>query len=129
MLDYHGVVYACHCGKHLVENEVNRMARATIKLKRPITDFELDIDENSVDFLWIPCSERLPEEDDYRPCYEYDDGVVWWVNDIGQMGLGWYYSSTGTWAYYDGINGCEKRVGNVIAWMPLPEPYREDGAE
>ena len=78
---------------------------------------------------WIPCSERLPEEDDYRSCYEYDDGVVWWVNDIGQMGLGWYYSSTGTWAYYDEINGCEKRVGNVIAWTQLPEPYEERGTD
>ena len=26
---------------------------------------------------WIPVTERLPEEDDYRPCYGYDDGAVW----------------------------------------------------
>lgn len=78
---------------------------------------------------WIPVTERLPGEDDYRPCYGYEDGAVWWVNDIGQMGLGWYYHSTGKWAYYDESDGCDKYVGNVVAWMPLPEPYREDGNE
>lgn len=73
---------------------------------------------------WIPVTERLPGEDDYRPCYGYEDGAVWWVNDIGQMGLGWYYPSTGKWAYYDESDGCDKCVGNVVAWMPLPEPAR-----
>ena len=74
---------------------------------------------------WIPVSERLPEEDDYRSCYGYEDGAVWWVNDAGLMGLGWYYTSTRTWAYYDEISACDKRVGNVVAWMPLPEPHQE----
>lgn len=70
---------------------------------------------------WIPCSERLPEEDDYRTCYGYEDGAVWWRNDTGLMGLGWYYPSTGNWAYYDESDRCEKGVGNVVEWMPLPK--------
>ena len=75
---------------------------------------------------WIPCSERLPEEDDYRPCYGHDDGVVWWVNDMGIIGLGWYYNSTGQWAYYDEITHSEQSVGKVLAWMPLPHAYKGD---
>ena len=71
---------------------------------------------------WIPVTESLPREDDYRPCYGYEDGAVWWRNDMGLMGLGWYYPSTGMWAYYDELERCDKGVGNVVAWMPLPEP-------
>lgn len=58
---------------------------------------------------WIPCSERLPEEslnsvigwDEYRkrPCF---------VQYIG-----------GRWAL-----GNDSDVVNIIAWRPLPEPYR-----
>ncbi len=75
---------------------------------------------------WIPVTERLPEDDDYRPCYGYDDGAVWWLNDIGMMGLGWYYTSTENWAFYDEITHVEGIVGNVIAWRPLPESFREE---
>ena len=74
---------------------------------------------------WIPVTERYPEENDYRPCYGYEDGAVWWRNDTGLMGLGWYYPSTDKWAYYDELDRCEKCVGNVVEWMPLPEPYKE----
>ena len=75
---------------------------------------------------WIPVTERLPEEDDYRPCYGYDDGAVWWLNDIGMMGLGWYYASTEKWAFYDEITHVEGIVGNVVAWRPIHEPYTEE---
>ena len=75
---------------------------------------------------WVSVTERLPKEDDYKPCYGYDDGAVWWLNDIGMMGLGWYYTSTENWAFYDEITHVEGIVGNVIAWRPLPEPFQEE---
>lgn len=75
---------------------------------------------------WVSVTERLPKEDDYKPCYGYDDGAVWWLNDIGMMGLGWYYTSTENWAFYDEITHVEGIVGNVIAWRPLPESFREE---
>ena len=77
---------------------------------------------------WISVTERLPKEDDYKPCYGYDDGAVWWINDIGMIGLGWYYTSTENWAFYDEITHIEGIVGNVIAWRPLPESFREEEA-
>lgn len=71
---------------------------------------------------WIPCSERLPEND--------DDVLVWYryrmmrgvniVGSKGMHGIGYYYKPTGSWLIYDGF-GLDQ---NVIAWMPLPEPWK-----
>ena len=70
---------------------------------------------------WIPCSERLPEEDgQYLITVKYVH-----VDDYEDI-----YSEHGEWA--DGkwdmftFGHCGK-VENIIAWMPLPEPYREEG--
>ena len=56
---------------------------------------------------WIPCSERLPEENMLTICQ----------NNAGAMMIGKYDIEFG-WifpAYFDG----------TVAWMPLPELYRE----
>jgi len=71
---------------------------------------------------WIPVSERLPEEDDYKSCIECLDGAVWYFTENGTMGLGYYYKSTKEWSTTDDL----KTDGKVVAWMPLPEPYHED---
>ncbi len=66
---------------------------------------------------WIPCEERMPEitiEDRHS-----EDVLVvlkWWDADITYE-VGWYNAS-GRWNY-----DCENC--KVIAWRPLPEPYRE----
>ncbi len=68
---------------------------------------------------WIPCSERLPEEDeDVLVCTE--DGIIEkayhtlkeWCEDE------WEWFIFGTLGYSYALNDYE-----VIAWMPLPEPY------
>lgn len=54
---------------------------------------------------WIPCSERLPEEDgDYLVTIGFDD-VAWAGVDIGSFSEG------------------EFNFTNVSAWQPLPEVY------
>lgn len=66
---------------------------------------------------WIPCSERLPEEDGQYTVtvkYEHVDGY----EDV--------YSEHGEWVdgHWDAGYGHCGRVEKVLAWMPLPEPYK-----
>ena len=59
---------------------------------------------------WIPCSERLPEDGENVFVYMFGDSpYIAWIND-------------GLWETDD--FACEKEE-NPVAWMPLPEPYRE----
>lgn len=65
---------------------------------------------------WIPCSERLPEAE-----YGESDCVLVTL----ESGIvGYLYFDGGCWCYADGrVYG--HRINPVIAWMPLPEPYKE----
>ena len=60
---------------------------------------------------WIPCSERLPSEKGWYLI------TVQGMNRFADMV---YYYGNSEWAE---ISSKQK----VIAWMPLPKPYREDG--
>lgn len=63
---------------------------------------------------WIPCSERLPEEDGFylATC----DGEIC-GKDGSFTGLAEY--ENGKWVDDEDDYQC------VLAWMPLPEPYTE----
>ena len=68
---------------------------------------------------WIPVDERLPEiKMDYEECYLVTDGRFCWMA---------YYTSEKEWFFADCTN-CKNKIDwtDVIAWMPLPEPYKED---
>ena len=73
---------------------------------------------------WIPCSERLPEDEtDYLCCYEY--------TEIGGTHEGEKFKDYGVF-YYDGYKWIKcwetinKKNIQVVAWQPLPEPYEEE---
>lgn len=81
---------------------------------------------------WIPCSERLPEEDtevliSYR--YKEGEGDTDHVNiDITSYGTvcfgGRKIHTLKEWRQpFDYFHANYE----VIAWMPLPEPYRKEG--
>lgn len=62
---------------------------------------------------WIPCKTALPEKGQYILC-QCRAGIM----DVLRLtdDNGWYKDSTHIYMH-----------GFVLAWMPLPEPYREDG--
>lgn len=61
---------------------------------------------------WIPCSERVPETEDKVLCQTVTK------KGISNFVIGYYMKESNYWAC--GMNS------NVIAWMPLPEPYKEE---
>ena len=72
---------------------------------------------------WILCSERLPkrEKEKYWVCT--DTGYQCecrWTNDVYGLGT----NDDWSWKIFD-----IPQYSKVVAWMPLPEPYREDGRE
>ena len=62
---------------------------------------------------WIPCSERLPENGEKVLCQT--------ITKKGQINM--------VIGFYDFERWCCGMNSNVIAWMPLPEAYREDGGK
>lgn len=59
---------------------------------------------------WISCSERLPEENIHVLCQFYMGGMAE------------CYHAHGMWHIVGGLRiSCDE----VVAWMPLPEPYKE----
>ena len=65
---------------------------------------------------WIPVSERLPEK---------HKDVITTVKYSGFMGMYGRWLKTAFIDDYGEWNG-ECIGGEVIAWIPLPEPYKED---
>ena len=65
---------------------------------------------------WIPVSERLPEKEDLS-----DDGFVLVQEGQGAMFKGRYDVDMSTW--YDDVG--LTFYNGVIAWQPLPQPYKE----
>lgn len=96
-----------HAGKAVIKDK-NLLSEAMEKLAR----YE-DAEEKDRLGQWIPCSERLPEDNtDVIVCFY--SGIVtemrYWGNGIFQ--------------------GTFKRTAEtIVAWMPLPEPYKERADE
>lgn len=63
---------------------------------------------------WIPCSERLPE-DEKTKLVTLSDGKV----------EGAFWNERNWWCMGDSIN-LETRTEDVVAWMELPAPYNAD---
>ena len=72
----------------------------------------------SADAKWIPCSERLPDNKTY---------VLTTIQVSGRQPharSGFYHDG-----FFHNDNGDTWKATDreVRAWMPLPDPYREDG--
>lgn len=78
------------------------------------TAFKFDVVDAPSANMWIPVTERLPEDeqnvlvtykttDKIHPCQYHDDG------------------SRNPWYSY--IDQCRAHMNVVLAWMPMPEPW------
>jgi hypothetical protein len=70
---------------------------------------------------WIPCEERLPklEGEEYLVCKE--NGTL--------MLLMWTKKGWNTCKEFNGTYFTKCEIKDVIAWQPLPQPYKKEGAE
>ena len=64
---------------------------------------------------WIPCSERLPEDDSI--CIV----TVEYPNNEIAVDYGWFDRKSVCWF----VGTQEFRTSNILAWQPLPEQFKE----
>ena len=95
-------------GAYLSKNNISKIVELLL------ADLEQDEKENG----WIPVSEGLPEE-----C----ENVLTSVKFTGCLGRYGTFQKIGHIDYYGNWRG-DCIGGEVIAWMPLPESYKEDKA-
>ena len=72
---------------------------------------------------WIPCSERLPENDNYilLSFANFSLPLVGRYDSDGEIGGAFYIGDC------DGEDTCVANNLFVNAWQPLPEPYQTKG--
>ena len=100
---------------------------ATVKFSKE--DIQESVNEKMKDIVverkkgkWIPCSERLPKADEYN-----GDVAKYYLvqNEYGDMLVARYTHSD----YWKQIYQLKPISDEIVAWMPLPEPYREERTE
>ena len=64
---------------------------------------------------WIPCSERLPE----------DEQEILFSTKTGRVHSGRYHDDHSANQWFSHRDRCRAWNNVVNAWMPLPEPYKE----
>lgn len=69
--------------------------------------------------LWIPVSERLPDDTTYENVL-----VVVYCTKSGTVDVGWYEAFFKKWWR---LEPDEETREEVIAWMPLPAPLKSEG--
>ena len=105
-----------HCGKAVIKDK-NKLSEAMEKLAK----LE-DAEDMNVLRRWIPISERLPDK--YMKCFvtvnkkypPHGFTDVFVMEDT-------YFECEGEFNWQSKFEGMD---WNIVAWMPLPEPYKED---
>lgn len=99
--------------------------------KEPRNDMDkttIDACKGAIELLeqtgWIPVSERLPETDGvYIVTRRLFDKQV--DTEPYYMVDACYFDGSNTWHNDNRINHSRHLLEDIIAWMPLSEPYRE----
>ena len=105
-----------HAGKAVIKDK-NKLSEAMEKLAR----YE-DAEEKDRLGQWIPCSEKLPEDESY---------ILVSFENATMLDIARYEENDEGGTFYPGDD--EKSYSSygifVNAWMLLPEPYREEQHE
>ena len=81
------------------------------KVKKIVQEVEEEYNDG-----WIACSERLPEDDSI--CIV----TVEYPNNETVVDYGWFDRKKVCW--FVGMQ--EFRTSNILAWQPMPEPFKEN---
>lgn len=98
------------------DNQILEERDAFVTYAELIDELQEAIEQDEKENDWIPVSERLPKK-----C----EDVLTSVKFTGCLGRYGTFKKIGHIDYYGKWSG-DCSGGEVIAWMPLPEPYKED---
>lgn len=93
-------------GAEITRADMNEINKARLNV---ISDVKFILKNQPTISQWIPVSERLPKVDEYALISLSYGNVEW----------GWI-TATGRWV----MEHFTLDDGEVLAWMPLPEPYK-----
>ena len=105
--------------KNEVENAGNGAYFSKNNISKIVELLLADLEQDEKENGWIPVSERLPEiKKNYLECYLVTDGRFCWMA---------YLASEKEWVFAE-CTDCKNKIdwADVVAWMPLPELYKED---
>ena len=102
-----------HCGKAVIKDK-DKLSKAMEKLAK--------LEDEQEHGSWIPCSERLPDKymeclvtvNKKHPTHGFTDVFV--VEDT-------YFECEGEFDWQSKFEGMD---WNIVAWMELPKPFKED---
>lgn len=101
--------------KEIGRKQCEGMARTMNIIRSHMGDIKMNEER------WIPVEERFPEDNNE----EFYDSVIVTL-DSGRVAEGCYRSADKEWWIDapDGHHFSENQTGHVVAWQPLPEPYK-----
>ena len=117
-------IECCSCGCILPWEELTDVNR-----NRLPDDYIVDAWNNRAesDQEWISCSSRLPEEDtEVLVTVHFDGYKDKYTNLKPSDYVGIASQIDGEWASYDDEYKVAPRKHHVIAWKPLPKPWRDE---
>lgn len=105
-------------------DDVMGSIRCGVRLARNIIE---DLPSAQPEQRWIPCNERMPDEDYWTGAnFQYSADVLMTVYNAEdeETIIDYGHTANGSW-YSDTTDGLVPPWWKVLAWMPLPEPYKE----